>query len=109
MTVEATTPSAVVVLAAGAGTRMKSTKQKTLHEIGGRTLLGHALHAAAGINPDHLVTVVGHQREQVSPVVEKISNELDREVVQAMPCPAGFPRFRILKAPSSSPTVTCHF
>lgn len=84
MTVEATTPSAVVVLAAGAGTRMKSTKQKTLHEIGSRTLLGHALHAAAGINPDHLVTVVGHQREQVSPVVEKISNELDREVVQAV-------------------------
>lgn len=84
MTVEATTPSAVVVLAAGAGTRMKSTKQKTLHEIGGRTLLGHALHAAAGINPDHLVTVVGHQREQVSPVVEKISNELDREVEQAV-------------------------
>ena len=84
MTVEATTPSAVVVLAAGAGTRMKSTKQKTLHEIGGRTLLGHALHAAAGINPDHLVAVVGHQREQVSPVVEKISNELDREIVQAV-------------------------
>ncbi|WP_330919352.1 bifunctional UDP-N-acetylglucosamine diphosphorylase/glucosamine-1-phosphate N-acetyltransferase GlmU [Corynebacterium accolens] len=81
---EATTPSAVVVLAAGAGTRMKSTKQKTLHKIGDRTLLGHALHAAAGINPDHLVTVVGHQREQVSPVVEKISNELDREVVQAV-------------------------
>lgn len=84
MTVEATTPSAVVVLAAGAGTRMKSTKQKTLHEIGGRPLLGHALHAAAGINPDHLVTVVGHQRDQVSPVVEKIANELDREVVQAV-------------------------
>lgn len=81
---EATTSSAVVVLAAGAGTRMKSTKQKTLHEIGGRTLLGHALHAAAGINPDHLVTVVGHQRDQVSPVVEKISNELDREVILAV-------------------------
>nr|WP_267910842.1 bifunctional UDP-N-acetylglucosamine diphosphorylase/glucosamine-1-phosphate N-acetyltransferase GlmU [Corynebacterium macginleyi] len=84
MTVEATTSSAVVVLAAGAGTRMKSTKQKTLHEIGGRALLGHALHAAAGINPDHLVTVVGHQRDQVSPVVEKISKELDREVILAV-------------------------
>ncbi|QRP20695.1 bifunctional UDP-N-acetylglucosamine diphosphorylase/glucosamine-1-phosphate N-acetyltransferase GlmU [Corynebacterium macginleyi] len=81
---EATTSSAVVVLAAGAGTRMKSTKQKTLHEIGGRALLGHALHAAAGINPDHLVTVVGHQRDQVSPVVEKISKELDREVILAV-------------------------
>ncbi|WP_420826866.1 bifunctional UDP-N-acetylglucosamine diphosphorylase/glucosamine-1-phosphate N-acetyltransferase GlmU [Corynebacterium macginleyi] len=63
---------------------MKSTKQKTLHEIGGRALLGHALHAAAGINPDHLVTVVGHQRDQVSPVVEKISKELDREVILAV-------------------------
>ena len=80
----ATTPCAVVVLAAGAGTRMKSTKQKTLHEIGGRSLLGHALHAAAGINPERIVTVVGHQRDQVSPAVDAISQELDCEVLQAV-------------------------
>ena len=54
---------AVVVLAAGAGTRMKSTKQKTLHEIGGRSLLSHSLHAAASVEPAHVVAVVGHQRD----------------------------------------------
>ena len=46
-----TQPIAVVVLAAGAGTRMKSHLQKTLHVIGGRSLLSHSLHSAAGITP----------------------------------------------------------
>ena len=58
-------PVAVVVLAAGAGTRMKSKTQKTLHAIGGRTLLSHSLHAAAAINPASIVTVIGHGRDQV--------------------------------------------
>lgn len=75
---------AVVVLAAGAGTRMKSTTQKTLHHIGGRSLLSHSLHAAAAIDPAHLVTVVGHQREQVSPAVEDIAQALGREIRQAV-------------------------
>ncbi|WP_018297498.1 bifunctional UDP-N-acetylglucosamine diphosphorylase/glucosamine-1-phosphate N-acetyltransferase GlmU [Corynebacterium lubricantis] len=75
---------AVVVLAAGAGTRMKSDKQKTLHEIGGRSLLSHSLHAAAGIEPEHIVAVVGHQRDQVSPAVDKVSEEIGREVKQAV-------------------------
>lgn len=79
-----TTDLAILVLAAGAGTRMKSAKQKTLHEIGGRSLLGHSLHAAAGLNPAHLVAVVGHQREQVAPAVEAIAAELDREVLVAV-------------------------
>ncbi|MTE09824.1 bifunctional UDP-N-acetylglucosamine diphosphorylase/glucosamine-1-phosphate N-acetyltransferase GlmU [Corynebacterium aurimucosum] len=78
------TNCAAIVLAAGAGTRMKSSTQKTLHEIGGRSLLGHALHAAAGLNPEHLVVVVGHQRDQVSPAVDAISEELDCEVSQAV-------------------------
>ncbi|RSZ65624.1 bifunctional UDP-N-acetylglucosamine diphosphorylase/glucosamine-1-phosphate N-acetyltransferase GlmU [Corynebacterium hylobatis] len=78
------TDCAVVVLAAGAGTRMKSAKQKTLHEIGGRTLLSHALHAAAGVEPRHIVAVVGHQREQVSPAVDQVAGKLGREVLQAV-------------------------
>ncbi|WP_408931725.1 bifunctional UDP-N-acetylglucosamine diphosphorylase/glucosamine-1-phosphate N-acetyltransferase GlmU [Corynebacterium sp. YSMAA1_1_D6] len=79
-----TTDCAALVLAAGAGTRMKSSTQKTLHDIGGRSLLGHALHAAAGLNPQHLVVVVGHQRDQVSPAVEAIAQELNCEVSQAV-------------------------
>jgi len=82
--VPTSTNCAVVVLAAGAGTRMKSAKQKTLHEIGGRSLLSHALHAAAGINPERIVAVVGHQRDQVAPAVEAVAAELDREVLQAV-------------------------
>ncbi|MGH8883479.1 MAG: NTP transferase domain-containing protein, partial [Stackebrandtia sp.] len=39
-------PAAVVVLAAGEGTRMKSSVPKVLHELGGRTLVGHAVAAA---------------------------------------------------------------
>lgn len=75
---------AVVVLAAGAGTRMKSDRQKTLHEIGGRSLLSHSLHAAAGIHPSQLVAVVGHQRDQVAPAVEAIADEMQVEIRQAV-------------------------
>ncbi|WPF66846.1 MULTISPECIES: bifunctional UDP-N-acetylglucosamine diphosphorylase/glucosamine-1-phosphate N-acetyltransferase GlmU [unclassified Corynebacterium] len=84
MTTASTPDCAVVVLAAGAGTRMKSATQKTLHSIGGRSLLSHSLHAAAAIEPEHLVAVVGHQREQVSPAAEAIAQELGRPVVQAV-------------------------
>ncbi|MBP3948079.1 bifunctional UDP-N-acetylglucosamine diphosphorylase/glucosamine-1-phosphate N-acetyltransferase GlmU [Corynebacterium sp. Marseille-P3884] len=75
---------AVVVLAAGAGTRMKSTTQKTLHEIGGRSLLSHSLHAAAGLTPAHLVAVVGHQRDQVSPAVDAIAEDIQISILQAV-------------------------
>jgi bifunctional UDP-N-acetylglucosamine pyrophosphorylase/glucosamine-1-phosphate N-acetyltransferase len=55
-----------IVLAAGAGTRMRSAKAKVLHEIGGRSLLGHALAAVRAAQPEDVVVVVGHQREQVT-------------------------------------------
>ncbi|MGL4173906.1 MAG: bifunctional UDP-N-acetylglucosamine diphosphorylase/glucosamine-1-phosphate N-acetyltransferase GlmU [Actinomycetota bacterium] len=59
-------PIAVIVLAAGAGTRMKSSVPKVLHEIGGRSLLGHAIAAAEQVLPEHLVVVVRHQRDLVA-------------------------------------------
>ncbi|RSS43365.1 bifunctional UDP-N-acetylglucosamine diphosphorylase/glucosamine-1-phosphate N-acetyltransferase GlmU [Streptomyces sp. WAC08241] len=58
-------PAAVVVLAAGEGTRMKSKTPKVLHEIAGRSLVGHVVSAARELEPEHLVVVVGHAREQV--------------------------------------------
>ncbi|MFV8380617.1 bifunctional UDP-N-acetylglucosamine diphosphorylase/glucosamine-1-phosphate N-acetyltransferase GlmU [Corynebacterium hindlerae] len=63
-------PVAVVILAAGAGTRMKSAKPKMLHEVAGRSMLSHALHAAAELMPEHLIAVVGHCRDQVIPAIE---------------------------------------
>ncbi|MEU8462493.1 bifunctional UDP-N-acetylglucosamine diphosphorylase/glucosamine-1-phosphate N-acetyltransferase GlmU [Streptomyces sp. NPDC029003] len=62
----ATRPAAVVVLAAGEGTRMKSATPKVLHEISGRSLVGHVVAAARELDPAHLVVVVGHAREQVT-------------------------------------------
>ncbi|MFE4418943.1 bifunctional UDP-N-acetylglucosamine diphosphorylase/glucosamine-1-phosphate N-acetyltransferase GlmU [Streptomyces sp. NPDC056817] len=59
-------PAAVVVLAAGEGTRMKSATPKVLHEICGRSLVGHVLAAARELKPEHLVVVVGHARERVT-------------------------------------------
>ena len=65
-------PAAVVLLAAGSGTRMRSAQNKVLHSIGGRSLVCHAIHAARGLRPEHLVVVVGNQREQVSAHVREI-------------------------------------
>ncbi|WP_377269712.1 bifunctional UDP-N-acetylglucosamine diphosphorylase/glucosamine-1-phosphate N-acetyltransferase GlmU [Peterkaempfera sp. SMS 1(5)a] len=60
-------PAAVIVLAAGEGTRMKSRSlPKVLHEMAGRSLVGHAVAAGRQLGPEQLVVVVGHQREQVA-------------------------------------------
>ena len=74
---------AVVVLAAGAGTRMKSKTPKILHEIGGRSLVGHALAGAASISPGYLVAVVSHERERVSAAIGDIAAGLGRDVLIA--------------------------
>jgi bifunctional UDP-N-acetylglucosamine pyrophosphorylase/glucosamine-1-phosphate N-acetyltransferase len=58
-------PAAVVVLAAGEGTRMRSNTPKVLHEICGRTLLAHVLAAVAPLGADHTLVVVGHGRDAV--------------------------------------------
>jgi bifunctional UDP-N-acetylglucosamine pyrophosphorylase/glucosamine-1-phosphate N-acetyltransferase len=53
-------PAAVVVLAAGGGTRMRSDLPKPLHAVAGAPLLRHALDAAAALAPERLAVVVGH-------------------------------------------------
>ena len=72
MSPENTGPAAVIVLAAGAGTRMKSRTPKILHEIGGRSLVGHALNAARAIRPRELALVVRHERDQVAAHIAEI-------------------------------------
>ena len=59
------TIAAVIVLAAGQGTRMKSSRPKVLHELAGKPMLWHALNAAAGLSPGQLVAVLGHGRAEV--------------------------------------------
>jgi bifunctional UDP-N-acetylglucosamine pyrophosphorylase / glucosamine-1-phosphate N-acetyltransferase len=58
-------PAAVVVLAAGEGTRMKSAAPKVLHGFAGRSLLGHVLAACAPLEAERTVVVIGHGRDAV--------------------------------------------
>src|SRR5262245_57573411 len=62
----------VIVLAAGEGTRMKSKTAKVLHELGGRTMVGHVLAAVEVLEPARVVAVVGHQRDQVGPHIQSL-------------------------------------
>lgn len=59
-------PSVVIILAAGQGTRMKSERPKVLHEILGRPLVGHVVAAAQGSGAGRVVVVTGYGRDQVS-------------------------------------------
>ena len=56
---------AVAVLAAGKGTRMKSTLPKVLHTLGGRSLVERVLESCKGLNPSRQLVIVGYQAEQV--------------------------------------------
>ncbi|QCQ90141.1 bifunctional UDP-N-acetylglucosamine diphosphorylase/glucosamine-1-phosphate N-acetyltransferase GlmU [Rhodococcus sp. SGAir0479] len=76
--------TAVIVLAAGAGTRMRSKTPKVLHTLAGRSMLSHSLHAAAAVEPTELVTVIGHDREAVGAAVDEVAKELGRAVVTAV-------------------------
>jgi bifunctional UDP-N-acetylglucosamine pyrophosphorylase/glucosamine-1-phosphate N-acetyltransferase len=60
---------AVIVLAAGQGTRMKSALPKVLHRIGGRPLVGHVLDTALALEPERVVVVVRHERDLVAGAV----------------------------------------
>ncbi|MEO0356680.1 MAG: bifunctional UDP-N-acetylglucosamine diphosphorylase/glucosamine-1-phosphate N-acetyltransferase GlmU [Pseudomonadota bacterium] len=62
-------PVALVVLAAGKGSRMKSDLPKVLHPIAGAPLVIHALKAGAAVTPERTVVVVGHGADRVQDVV----------------------------------------
>jgi len=70
----------VIVLAAGGGTRMRSKTPKVLHQVAGRSMVGHVLAAVRALGPSRVVTVVGHQRELVAAHVA----ELDPDAIVAV-------------------------
>ncbi len=65
--------AAVVILAAGEGKRMKSSRSKLLHEIAGHSMLSYAVTAATAVQPEHIVVVVGHLRDQVEAHLAEIA------------------------------------
>jgi len=58
--------AAVVIMAAGSGTRMKSAIPKVLHRVAGKSMVALAIDTADALSPERLVVVVGHQRELVT-------------------------------------------
>jgi bifunctional UDP-N-acetylglucosamine pyrophosphorylase/glucosamine-1-phosphate N-acetyltransferase len=64
---------AVVVLAAGQGTRMRSSRPKVLHSLAGRSLIGHVLATAAELAPDYVIAVVRHERDAVVATVAELA------------------------------------
>ncbi len=62
-------PLAVIILAAGQGTRMKSSRPKVLHHLAGVPLVSHVLATAEELGPAHIVVVVRHGRDAVAAVV----------------------------------------
>ena len=63
---ETSRPVAAIVLAAGKGTRMKSSLHKVLHPIAGRPMLEHLLASVDQLRPERTVIVAGHGREQIA-------------------------------------------
>lgn len=59
-----------IILAAGEGTRMKSGLPKVLHQVGGRSMLAHVLHAVGAAGADAVAVVVGPDRPDVAAEVE---------------------------------------
>ncbi|MCL2465232.1 MAG: bifunctional UDP-N-acetylglucosamine diphosphorylase/glucosamine-1-phosphate N-acetyltransferase GlmU, partial [Micrococcales bacterium] len=68
-------PAAVVVLAAGEGTRMRSATPKVLHTLAGRSMLAHALATARALNPERVVVVVRHGRDLVVEHLRQVDPE----------------------------------
>jgi len=66
---------AIIILAAGAGTRMKSTRPKVLHTIAGVPLVGHVLATARELEPAHILAVVRHERDAVAAAISGLLPE----------------------------------
>src|SRR5690349_11556868 len=75
-------PLNVLIMAAGLGTRMKSSRAKVLHEIGGAPLIAYVVRAAQALGPQAIITIVGHQAEEVERAVLAEAGELASFVVQ---------------------------
>lgn len=71
----AETPVAVVILAAGQGSRMQSDLPKVLHRLGGVPMIGHALAAARSLEPIEIIVVAGHGADAVENAVRKLEPE----------------------------------
>jgi len=78
-------PVDVVIMAAGKGTRMKSSLPKVLHRLGGRALVAHVIDAAAAIGARHVVVVTGHGAADVEAALEGAVAGVTPQFARQMP------------------------
>lgn len=93
----------MIVLAAGGGTRMKSKTMKVLHQVGGRSMVGHVLAAVRAVEPERIVAVVGSQREQVGPHILALAPDAVLAVQEVLDGTAGAVR---IACAAAAPTGT---
>jgi len=62
-------PLSIIILAAGQGTRMKSSRPKVVHPVAGRPMLQHVVDTSLSLKPEQVIVVVGHKSEQVRELV----------------------------------------
>ena len=68
-------PVALIVLAAGQGSRMQSDLPKVLHRLGGVPLVGHALAAGRSLDPEEVIVVAGHGADLVEKALARYSQK----------------------------------
>ncbi|TDV45437.1 bifunctional UDP-N-acetylglucosamine diphosphorylase/glucosamine-1-phosphate N-acetyltransferase GlmU [Actinophytocola oryzae] len=73
-----------IILAAGEGTRMRSRTPKVLHRLAGRSLVEHAVRAAAGVGPVRMAVVVGHGRDAVTEHLNEVGKGIDTTITIAV-------------------------
>ncbi|NBO76065.1 MAG: bifunctional N-acetylglucosamine-1-phosphate uridyltransferase/glucosamine-1-phosphate acetyltransferase, partial [Betaproteobacteria bacterium] len=61
---------AIVIMAAGKGTRMQSKRPKVLHTLAGLPLLGHVMQACAALQAAHTIVITGHGADEVEAYVQ---------------------------------------
>ena len=81
----------IVIMAAGLGTRMRSSRAKVLHALGGRPLVAHVCRTALQLAPDRVVVVVGHQAEEVEDAVRE-AIEIEARSIEARKIPKQTPK-----------------
>ena len=105
-------PVAVVILAAGEGKRMKSSRSKLLHELAGHSMLSYAVRTATTLQPEHIVVVVGHGRDQVEAHLAEIAPHVTTAVQEQQlgtghAVQVALDQLGDVAARWSSPTGTC--
>lgn len=62
----------IIILAAGKGTRMHSNQPKVLHQIGGKSILGHVIECAINLDPEKIIVVHGYEGDKVKAAFQQL-------------------------------------